>query len=353
MKQIKIGDKMVGENSPMFIVVEAGCSYEGKIGNALNLIEEAARNGADAIKFQTFKANKLVTKNSPQWWIPEEQRMGKKQIDLYSTQDKFGYDEYKKMSDYCDKLGIIFFSTPFDEESVDLLEKLNVPVYKIASTDLTNLPFLEYVARKNKPIILSVGMGNMDEIKEAVETILSTGNDQIILLHCIVEYPTPMEHANLNFIKKLQREFPDFPIGFSDHTLGAVAPVVAASLGAKVLEKHFTTDKTIRGAPDHYLLAIDPKDLSNMSKDIRAAEASLGSEERVLLEYEKQAYEHGRRRIVANLFIPKGTIIERNMLTCKRNDKGLYPKFIKDIVGKKAKIDLQEDDHIDFDRVEG
>src|SRR3989344_3081678 len=139
MKQIKIGDKIVWENSPMFIVVEAGCSYEGKIENALKFIEEAARNGADAIKFQTFKANKLVTKNSPQWWIPEEQRLGKKQIDLYGTQDKFGFEEYKIMPDYCDKLGIIFLSTPFDDESVDLLEKLNVPAYKLASTDLTNL----------------------------------------------------------------------------------------------------------------------------------------------------------------------------------------------------------------------
>src|SRR3989344_2446597 len=345
MKQIKIGEKIIGKNSPMYIVVEAGCSYEGKIENALRFVEEAAKNGADAIKFQTFKAKNLVTKNSPQWWIPEEQRLGKKQIDLYSQQDKFGFEEYKKISDYCAKLGITFFSTPFDEESVDLLEKLNVPVYKIASTDLTNLPFLEYVAKKGKPIILSVGMGNLEEIKEAVQTILSAGNDQIILLHCIVEYPTPMEHANLNFIKKLQKEFPDFPIGFSDHTIGIVAPVVAAVLGAKVLEKHFTIDKTIRGAPDHYLLSIDPKDLSNLSKDVRAAEASLGDEERVLLEYEKPAYEHGRRRIVANTPIQKGQIIEKNMLACKRNDKGLYPKFIKDIVGKKAKVDLQEDDH--------
>src|SRR3989344_8200465 len=350
MKQIKIGEKIIGKNSPMYIVVEAGCSYEGKIENALRFVEEAAKNGADAIKFQTFKAKNLVTKNSPQWWIPEEQRLGKKQIDLYSQQDKFGFEEYKKISDYCAKLGITFFSTPFDEESVDLLEKLNVPVYKTASTDLTNLPFLEYVAKKNKPIILSVGMGNLEEIKEAVKTILSTGNDQIILLHCIVEYPTPMDHANLNFIKTLKKEFPDYVIGFSDHTLGYVADIVATAFGAKIIEKHFTFDKTIRGSPDH-IISVDPKELSDLVKDVRVAESSLGSYDREILEYEKPAREFGRRKLVANVYIPKNTIIERHMITAKRNEEGLYPKFLKDVLGKKTKVDLDEDAPIEFNKL--
>src|SRR3989344_8288657 len=177
MKEFKIGNRLVGESYPVYIIAEAGCNHDGKLEQGFKLIEEAAKNGADAIKFQTFKAEKLVTKNAEQWWLTEEQRQGKKQIDLYKTQDIFGFDEYKALSDHCNRFGIIFLSTPFDEESADLLEKLNVPVYKIASTELTNLPFLEYVAKKGKPIILSVGMGSLEEIKEAVQTILSAGND--------------------------------------------------------------------------------------------------------------------------------------------------------------------------------
>ena len=350
MKKIKVGDKYIGDNCPVYIVTEAGCNHDGKLEQGFRLIEEAAKNGADAIKFQTFKAEKLVTKNSPQWWIPEEQRQDKKQIDLYKTQDIFGFNEYKQLSDYCNKFKITFLSTPFDEESADLLERLNVPAYKIASTDLTNLPFLEYIAKKQKPMILSVGMGSLEEITESIETIKITRNDQIALLHCIVEYPTPLNHANLNFIKTLQEKFPDYPIGFSDHTLGIIAPVVATSLGAKIIEKHFTIDKTIRGAPDH-IISIDPRELSDMVKDVRAAEASLGSYERTLLEYEKPAYEHGRRRIVANTYIPVNTIITKEMITCKRSSEGLYPKFINDVIGKKAKIDFQEDDPIILDKL--
>ncbi|MEK6834819.1 MAG: N-acetylneuraminate synthase family protein [Nanoarchaeota archaeon] len=350
MKEFKIGNRFVGENHPIYIITEAGCNHDGKLEQGFRLIEEAAKNGADAIKFQTFKAGKLVTKTAEQWWLPEEQRQGKKQIDLYKIQDTFGFDEYKALQDHCNKNEIMFLSTPFDEESADLLERLNVPAYKIASTDLTNLPFLEYVAKKQKPMIISVGMSFLEEIAESVETIRSTGNEQISLLHCIVEYPAPMNHANLNFIKTLQKKFPDYVIGFSDHTLGYVADIVATSFGAKIIEKHFTIDKTIRGAPDH-IISVDPKELSGLVKDIRAAETSLGSYERNILEYEISAREFGRRKLVANTYIPKDTIIERYMVTSKRNDKGLYPKFMKDVLGKKAKVDLNEDDAITFEKL--
>jgi len=176
------------------------------------------------------------------------------------------------------------------------------------------------------------------------------GNEQICLMHCIVEYPAPMHHANLNFIKTLQKEFPDYVIGFSDHTLGYVADIVATVFGAKIIEKHFTFDKTIRGAPDH-ILSVDPKELSDLVKDVRSAELSLGSYEREILEYEKPAREFGRRKLVADVYIPKDTIIERGMITAKRNEEGLYPRFLKDVVGKKAKFDLNEDDSIEFDKL--
>ena len=350
MKQFKIGENIVGEDYPVYIIAEAGCNHDCKLEQGFKLIEEAAKNGADAIKFQTFKAKKLVTKDAEQWWLPEEQRQGKKQIDLYKTQDKFGFEEYKALQYHCNKNGITFLSTPFDEGSADLLEKLNIPAYKIASTDLTNLPFLEYVAKKQRPIIISAGMGFLEEIAESVETIIGTGNEQIALLHCIVEYPAPMEHANLNFIKTLKKEFPNYIIGFSDHTLGHVADVVATAFGAKIIEKHFTFDKTIRGSPDH-ITSIDPKELSDLVKDVRATEASLGSYNREILEYEKPAREFGRRKLVANIYIPADTIIEKYMVTAKRNEEGLYPKFLKDVLGKRAKVDLNEDDPINFDNI--
>jgi len=350
MKEIKIGDKIVGENNSVYIIAESGCNHDGKLEQAFKIVKSAYENGADAIKFQLFKAEKLVTKNTPQWWLPEDKVKGTRQIDLYLNQDMFGFDEFKKISDYCKSLGITFLATPFDDQSADLLDKLNVPAFKIASTDLTNLPFLEYVAKKNKPMLISVGMGSLEEIKEAVNVVEETGNKQIALLHCIVEYPTPISDANLNFIKTLQKNFPDYVIGFSDHTLGTIIPVVAATLGARVIEKHFTIDKSIRGAPDH-IISVDPKDLSIMVKDIRAAEDALGSSERVLLHYEKLAYEHGRRKIVANVYIPKGTIIQSNMIACKRNNEGLPPKHFKEVIGKKAAVDLNEDDPISEDKI--
>jgi len=351
MKDIQIGNNFVGNNHPVYIVAEAGCNHDRKLEQGFKLIEEAAKSGADAIKFQTFKAGKLVTKDSPQWWIPEDQRQGKKQIDLYKTQDVFGFEEYKKLAEHCEKCGITFLSTPFDEESADLLEEIGVPAYKIASTDMTNLPFLEYVAKKGKPMIISVGMGSLEEVRELVDTIKNAGNDQIILLHCIVEYPAPMEHANLNFIKTLQKSFSDCHIGFSDHTLGVIAPIVSASFGAKLIEKHFTIDKTIRGAPDH-IISVDPREMSILVHGVREAKASLGSGVRNLWEHEIAAHKYGRRKVVANVNIPKNTSIERHMLTSKRATGGLDPKYLKDFIGKKSLIDMPEDHILSFDHVE-
>ena len=351
MKEIKVGNKMIGENHPVYIVAESGCNHDGKLEQAFQIIKQAHENGADAIKFQTLKAEKLVTKQTPQWWLPKDKIEGTRQIDLYKDQDRFGFEEFKKISEYCKNLGITFLSTPFDEDSVDLLDKLDVPAFKVASTDLTNLPFLEYVAKKNKPIFLSTGMGSIREIKEAVETIIKTENENIVIMHCIVEYPAPISHANLNFIKTLQKTFPEFPIGLSDHTLGILSPVIATSLGTKLIEKHFTIDKSIRGAPDH-IISIEPRELSMMVKDIRATESALGSYERTLLEYEKSAYEHGRRKIVANKFISKGSILTREMITCKRNSQGLYPRYFNEILGKKIKVDLQPDDPLQFEDIE-
>ena len=348
MKEIKIGNKVIGEDYPTFVIAEAGCNHDCILERGKQLIIMAAENGADAIKFQTFKADKLVTKTVPRFW--EQNKPGTTQISLYETQDDLTKDEYLELVDTCKKKNIIFLSTPFDEDSVDFLEELNVPAYKIASTDLTNVPFLRYIAKKGKPIILSLGMGSIGEIEEAVSAIRREGNDDIILLHCMVIYPTPAEQANVRFIQTLQKLFPDYPVGFSDHTLGINVPIVASALGAKIIEKHFTIDKNIKGAPDHPI-SIDPDELKEMVNGIREAQLCLGSETRKITGEEIYAMQSGRRRIVANINIPAGTKIEPYMISMKRSTEGLYPRYYDVIIGKEARVDIKEDEGITWNKI--
>jgi len=348
MKKIVVGNKCIGEECPTFVVVEAGCNHEGSLELAKKLVDGAIEGGADAIKFQHYEPKKLVTKTVPYFWI--DNREGTSQLENYNKQKSLSKEEFREVARYCKEKGIIFFSCPFDEGNADFLEELNVPLYKLASTDLNNIPFLKYVASKGKPVAFSVGACTLGEIEEAVEAIKSTGNNQIIPLHCIVVYPTPVEIANLNFIKTLQGLFPDYPIGFSDHTIGMNVPAIAVSLGAKLVEKHYTVDKTLEGTPDH-CMSVDVEDLKQMVKNIREAEVCLGSHVRKILPEEEGARNFGRRKIVANVDIPIGTKIIREMITCKRSVEGLCPKFMDFVIGKEAKIDLKEDDPIDLDKI--
>jgi len=348
MKDIKIGDKFIGKDNPAFVVAEAGCNHEGSLELAKRLVDGAVSGGADAIKFQHYNPKKLATKTVPYFWVEDNE--GTSQLENYESQKSLTKDEFKEVSDYCKNKGIIFFSTPFDKENTDFLEELDVPLYKMAATDLTNLPLLKYVAKKGKPIAFSAGMCTNEEISDAVEAMKSVGNDQLIPLHCIVVYPTPVNIANLNFIRTLQELFPEYPIGFSDHTIGTNVPAIAVALGAKFIEKHYTVDKNLTGTPDH-AMSVDVKDLTQMISNIREAEASLGSHARDVLPEEKGAYLYGRRKIVANVDMPEGTIITEDMIICKRSQEGLYPKFFDKLVGKKTKINIREDESITWDKV--
>ena len=348
MRKIKIGNKIIGGDNPAFVIAEAGCNHDCMLDRGKKLVEAAAKSGFDAIKFQNFKSEKLVTKTVPKFWVDDKK--DKTQMSNYIGQDKLDRESYRALARLANKLGIIYLSTPFDEEEADFLEELKVPAYKIASTDLTNLPFLKYVAKKGKPILLSVGMGSIGEIEEAIEAVKSTGNEEIVLLHCIVIYPTPPEQANLRFIKTLQNLFPEYPVGFSDHTLGIVIPAIAASLGAKVIEKHFTIDKNMKGSPDHPM-SVDPDEAKEMIQAIKVAEVCMGSPVRRLLEDEKKAYELGRRKIVANENINKGTVIERNMIVCKRSEEGIAPKFMDIIIGRRASRHIKMDEGISWEKI--
>ena len=348
MKDIKVGDKIIGENSPTFVAVEAGCNHEGSLELAKKLVDGAIAGGADAIKFQHYEPKKLATKTVPFFWV--DKREGTSQFDKYTEQKLLTQEEFKKVAEYCNEKGIIFLSTPFDKENADFLEELDVPLYKIAATDLTNIPFLKYIAQKGRPIAFSAGMCTMGEIEEAIEAMRSVGNDQLIPLHCIVVYPAPARTANLNYIKTLQEVFPDYPIGFSDHTEGVNIPAIAASMGAKFIEKHYTLDKTMTGTTDH-VFSVDVDDLKQMVSNIREAEICMGSRMKTVLPEEEGAHLYGRRKVVANQNISKGTILSEEMITCKRSADGLYPKFFDMLIGRKTNIDINEDEGITWDKV--
>jgi len=350
MKTIKINSKTISETSKPFVVAEAGVNYydiaEKKniepIEAAKLMIKEAADAGADTIKFQTYKAEKIASKYSPAYWDTTKEST-KSQYELFKKYDKFGKKEYKELAEYAKEKNIIFMSTPFDEEAVDFLDEL-MPVFKISSSDITNIPFIRYIARKQKPIFLSTGASTIDEIKDAVNAIEKEGNNQIVIMHCILNYPTKYEDANLGMITHLKKIFPNYLVGYSDHTLPDSCMVVlttAALLGAKVIEKHFTLDKTLSGN-DHYH-SMDPEDLRTLVNNLGLLEKIIGKEKKEPLESELPAIKYARRSIIARVDIPKGTKISEDMIVFKRPGTGIAPRFLDKIIGKKAKRDIKKD----------
>jgi len=303
----------------------------------------SARNaGIHAVKFQTYKAETLASKYSPSYWNTSEEPTTS-QYELFKKFDAFGEQEYRDLSAFCERIGIEFCSTPFDFESVDYLDPI-MNIYKISSSDLTNLPFIEHIAKKGKPILLSTGASNLDEINEAVDCIRSYNDKEVVLLHCVLEYPTPYEHANLGKILALREAFPDVIIGYSDHTKPDSSNDVikmAYLLGAIVMEKHFTVDKTLRGN-DHYH-AMDAHDAEKIIKSIHYLDELKGKSELCSLESEQSARENARRSIVAARNIPAGSVISQEMLTFKRPGHGISPKDLPYILGKTAKETIKED----------
>lgn len=324
-----------------YIIAEAGVNHEGDLDLAKRLCDEALEGGANAIKFQTYKAETLASKNSPAYWdITKESTTS--QYELFKKHDKFWKNEMEEIKKYCDKIGIEFMSTPFDIESATFLNDL-MDVFKISSSDITNKPFIEYICDFGKPIILSTGASSLSEIAEAVEWIENKGN-KLALLHCVLNYPTPDENANLGMIIDLKTRFPDKIIGYSDHTLPKDMKVleIATLLGSVIIEKHFTHDKTLPGN-DHYH-AMDKEDLKLFRKNLDRIFTILGSFKVKALEDEELARKNARRSLVAKKFIPKGKIIEYDDLTFKRPAYGISPKFIDEVIGKKAIVDIDEDE---------
>lgn len=341
--KIKIGNRLVGEEEPAFIIAEAGVNHNGSLKRAKELIIKAAEAGADAIKFQTYKAEKLVTKTAPRFWDwKDEEKPNGTQYDSYSQLDKLPLEAYPEMIETCKENNIEFLSTPFDEESADFLARLSIKAFKVSSSDITNIPLLKHIAKKELPIILSTGASTIGEIDEAVQTIKSEGNNKVILLQCTLCYPTEPKDANLRIIQTLSSIYPHYPIGLSDHTMGIAIPIAAVALGAKVIEKHYTIDKTLLKSADHWL-SVDPNELKEMVSGIRKVEEALGSGEKKVFDVEKITYKYDKRSIVARQNISKGATIKKDMLIMKRPGTGIPPKFLPIIVNRVARRDLKED----------
>ncbi len=344
MRKIKIENKIIGDGESCFIVAEIGCNHDGKLSQAKQLIDLAAESGCDAVKFQLFSANKLFNE------YLQYERMGQRRdwIDLLK-----GLELPQKwlhiLSSYCQKKGIIFFSSVCDEEKIDWLEEIGVPAFKIPSYELTHLPLLKYVAKKKKPIILSSGIGIEKEIREAINTIYKEGNKNIILTHCVSAYPTQLEDLNLKTISYYKKKF-RIPVGLSDHSLGSFSSQIAVALGANLVEKHITLDKKLPG-PDHYF-ALNKKEIKDWVKRIRNTEESLGRIKKEPAPGEKKEV-FWRRAIWAKRDILKGTKLKEEMLMILRPSPvgSLEPKRIYEILNKKTKKNIQKGELITWDKL--
>lgn len=331
-----------------YIIAEAGVNHEGSMELAKRLIAEAQEGGANAIKFQTYKADTIASKHSPSYWDLSKEPTTS-QHELFKKYDKFWKKEFEELKKECDQVGIEFMSTPFDVASATFLNDL-MDVFKISSSDITNKPFIEYMAAFRKPILLSTGASELHEVQEAVSWI-NAHKAPLALLHCVLNYPTADENANLGMIKGMKYHFPDHIIGYSDHTLPRDMKSLEAAwlLGAEILEKHFSHDKSLPGN-DHYH-AMDKEDLKVFRKNTARIVNLLGEFEIKSLPSEAPAIKNARRSLVAVSDIAKGEKIKAEHLTWKRPASGISPKFINDVIGKTALIDIKEDDIFQWNKL--
>jgi len=327
--------------SKVFIIAEAGVNHNGSLDLAYQLIDVAKDVGADAVKFQTFKAENVVSRLADKAEYQKKTTgSDKSQLEMIKKLE-ISFEDFKKLKKYCDKKGIMFLSTPFDIQSIDFLYNL-IDIYKIPSGEIINLPYLKHIAAKNKPLIMSTGMANLGEVEEAINTIRAVNSEaQISLLHCTTNYPTLYEEVNLKAMQTLVAAF-KLPVGYSDHTLGIEVPVAAVAMGAKIIEKHFTLDKNLPG-PDHKA-SLEPAKLKEMVKAIRNIEKALGDGIKKPNKSENEIMKVARRSLIAIRDIRAGEIIKESDIAIKRPGTGILPKFKEIIIGMKLVNDITEDE---------
>ena len=348
MNEIIIDGKKIGEEHPCYTIAEAGANHDGDLEKAKKLIDAAKNSQSDSIKFQTYTAAKLTTKTAPKYW--DDGKKDETQYDVFKKLDTLSKNDWEEIFDYSSKKGITCFSTPFDEESVDLLYSLNIPAFKIASADITHIPLIKKIASKKLPIFLSTGMASDEEIDFAVQKIQDLGNNDIIIMHCITSYPTKPEDANLSMISELKKRYPSNVIGYSDHTIGTEIPVYSTYFGASCIEKHFTFDHSLSTSPDHRL-SLDQEGFSTLVKQLRISEMVKGQSLRDAFDSEKEAVKFARRSIVSAKNIPKYSVLTKEMLTVKRPGTGISPRFFEQLIGKKITKDIPEDQVIQWEDI--
>ena len=338
---MKIGNFEIGNSLSPYIIAEIGVNHEADMALAKLLIEQAAKGGAHAVKFQTYKAGLIASKDSPAYWDQKKEPTNS-QYELFKKYDSFGPEQYLELAEHCKKFDVAFMSTPFDLDAVDFLNPL-MPAFKMASADITNLPLIRKCASLGKPMIISTGASTLAEIEFALKTAKDAGAKEIALLHCVLNYPTPEKDAQLGMISTLKRVFPEYVIGYSDH----VAPDESMSsleaamlLGACVIEKHFTHDKTLPGN-DHYH-SMNQQDLERFMAKAKKYELMVSGTSKDLKK-ESAARQHARRSIVAEHKIKQGTVITEDMLIAKRPAHGISPIHWDEIIGSVAIVDIEED----------
>ncbi len=329
------------DTSKVFIIAEAGVNHNGSLDLAYQLIDVAKDTGADAVKFQTFKAENMASKFADKAKYQKKTTgSDKSQLEMIKELE-ISFADFVKLKKYCDKKGIMFLSTPFDHQSIDFLYNL-VDIYKIPSGEIINFPYLKHIAAKNKSIIMSTGMANLGEIEEAINTIREINSEtKISLLHCTTNYPTPYEEVNLKAMQTLAAAF-QLPVGYSDHTLGIEVPVAAVAMGAKIIEKHFTLDKNLPG-PDHKA-SLEPDELKEMVKAIRNIEKALGDGIKKPNISEIEIMKVARRSLIATRDIRAGEVIKESDIAIKRPGTGILPKFKEVVIGMKLANDIRQDE---------
>lgn len=337
---VTIAGRQIGSGQPCFIIAEAGVNHNGDIALAKRLVDAAVTAQADAVKFQTFKANRLATACAPKARYQLEQTDRQESHVEMLQRLELSEQAHREVSSYCRHRGIVFLSTPFDESSADFLEGLGVPAFKIPSGELTNLPLLAHIARKGRPMIVSTGMATLEEVGAAVETIRREGTAQLLLLHCVSNYPANPAEANLRAMQTMAEAF-GLPVGYSDHTPGIEVALAAVALGSCVIEKHFTLDRELPG-PDH-LASVEPGALAALVRGIRTVETALGHGRKEPAPSEADVAIAARKSLVAAQRIPQGSRLTRELIAIKRPGTGLPPAMLEQVVGRVATEDIPAD----------
>ncbi|MCF7907794.1 MAG: N-acetylneuraminate synthase [Candidatus Omnitrophica bacterium] len=341
----RLWDRIVNPNS-VFVIAEAGVNHNGDINLAKQLVDMAIVSGADAVKFQTFSAERLVIPSAPKAdYQTQTDPNSKSQLEMLEKL-QLSEDDYRILYQYCKDKGIIFLSTPFDKESANFLEGLGLEVFKIPSGEITNIPLLTHIATKQKPMIISTGMSTLDEVEEAVRAVNDTGNNNIVLLHCVSSYPAKSEDVNLKAMQTMSQKL-NVPIGYSDHTLGSDVALAAVAMSAVVIEKHFTLDRNLSG-PDQKS-SLEPAEFKDLVERIHKIKLALGDGDKKPASSEANVASVARKSLVAGCHIKAGTMLSEGLITIKRPGTGLAPSMASSLVGRKAKVDIPKDELLSLD----